>query len=113
MEQQDRQYTEDDAMKVILTPQAYEKYLQDKYGNQKELTPEEKSEIDKQMSDPFRTSDSPIVHWAQDLWEHPEKVKWYRDHVLFPTIEQKYYPERVDENPNEWKVEIPVFSMDF
>jgi hypothetical protein len=49
----------------------------------------------------------------QDLWEHPEKVKWYRDHVLFPTTDEKYFPDRVENNPHEWKVEIPILSIDF
>jgi hypothetical protein len=80
---------------------------------QQELTPEEKAEIDKQMSDLFRTSDSPIVHWVQDLWEHPEKCKWYRDQILFPSMEEKYFPDKGDDNPNEWKVEIPILTMDF
>ena len=65
------------------------------------------------MSDPFRTSDSNIIHWIQDLVKHPEKTKWYREHILFPTSEEKYFPDRVDSNPHEWKVEIPIFSMEF
>ena len=65
------------------------------------------------MSDPFRTSDSKVVHWLKDLWEHPEKCQWYRDHVLFPSTEEKYYPERTEDNPGSIRIEIPIISMDF
>ena len=77
------------------------------------MTDEEKAEIDKQMSDPLHKSDSKVAQLIKELWEHPERSKWYRDHVLFPTIEQKYSPERVDDNPNDWKVEIPILTFNF
>ena len=107
------QNEEDEGLKVLLTPEAYTKLKEDERKKQLELTDEEKAEVDKVMSDPLRTSDSKIGHFLQDLWNHPEKVKWYRDHVLFPTIEQKYFPERVDDNPKHWSVEIPIFTMEF
>lgn len=65
------------------------------------------------MEDPFRYSDSDTVNWVQDLWEHPEKVKWYRDHILFPTTNEKHFMDDLDDNPNNIKVEIPIISMDF
>ncbi len=78
-----------------------------------EIPDEAKAEIEKQLSDPLHTSDSKIAHLIKDYWEHPEKFKWYRDHVMFPTVEERYFPDRVDDNPHEWKVEIPIISMDF
>ena len=65
------------------------------------------------MSDPLRTSDSKIVNWIQDLWEHPEKSKWYRDHVLFPTTDEKHFMEGVNDDSGGMKIEIPIISMDF
>lgn len=106
------QCTEDEAMKVLLTPEAYNRYLKQKYGNN-ELPEDAKQELEQQMSDPIRNSDSRVGHWLQDLWEHPEKVKWYRDHVLFPSIDEKYFPDQVEDNPHDWNVEIPILSMDF
>ena len=106
------QCTEDEAMKVLLTPEAYNRYLKEKY-EVNELPEDAKQELEQQMSDPIRNSDSKVVHWLKDLWEHPEKCKWYRDHVLFPSIYEKYFPDKVEDNPNEWKVEIPIISMDF
>lgn len=116
MEDNTRQ-PEQDGLKVLLKPDYYEKLKQeeafDKLRNDIELTDEEKAAIDKWMSDPIRTSDSRIGHLVKDYWEHPERFKWFRDHVLFPTIEEKYFPDRVDDNPHDWRVEIPIISMDF
>ena len=106
------QCTDDEAMKVLLTPEAYNGYLEQKYGDN-DLPEDAKQELEQQMSDPIRNSDSKVGHWLQDLLEHPEKVKWYRDHVLFPSIDEKYFPELVEDNPHDWKVEIPILSMDF
>ena len=88
MEDNTRQ-PEQDGLKVLLKPEYYEKLKQeeafDKLRNDIELTDEEKAAIDKWMSDPIRTSDSRIGHLVKDYWEHPERFKWFRDHVLFPT----------------------------
>ena len=54
-----------------------------------------------------------LLTWLQDLEQHPEKSKWYRDNVLFPSIEKRYFGDMDDTNPNEWKIEIPIISMDF
>ena len=86
------QSIEDEAMKVLLTSEAYNRYLEQKYGDN-DLPEDVKQELEQQMSDPIRNSDSKVGHWLQDLLEHPEKVKWYRDHVLFPSIDEKYFPE--------------------
>lgn len=59
MEQQDRQYTEDDAMKVLLNPDAYRKYKAEQ--GKVELPDEVKDDIEKQMSNPLRYSDSEIL----------------------------------------------------
>ena len=107
----------DDPLKVLLKPEYYEKLKQedtfDKLRKDIELTDEEKAAIDKWMSDPLRTSDSKIAHLIKDYWEHPEKFKWYRDHVMFPTVDEKYFSGRIDDNPHEWKVEIPIITGTF
>lgn len=109
--------SQQDGLKVLLKPEYYEKLKQeeafDKLRNDIELTDEEKAAIDKWMSDPIRLSDSRIGHLVKDYWDHPERFKWFRDHVIFPTTDEKYLPTRVDDNPNEWKVELPIISIDF
>ena len=45
--------------------------------------------------------------------KHPERFKWYRDHVMFPTVEERYFPDRVDDNPHDWRVEIPIITGTF
>ena len=116
MEDNTRQ-PEQDGLKVLLKPEYYEKLKQeeafDKLRNDIELTDEEKAAIDKWMSDPIRTSDSRIGHLVQDYWEHPERFKWFRDHVLFPTVDERYFPGQVDDNPHSWKVEIPIITGTF
>ena len=46
-QQEDKQYTEDDPLRLLLNPEAYIKYKQDEMRKQQELTDEEKVEIDK------------------------------------------------------------------
>ena len=78
------------------------------------VTEEMKQEMLRQEADPMRTSDSKIGHFVQDLMQHPEKSKWYRDHVMFPTIEEKYFPDRAnDENPDHWRIEVPIITGTF
>ena len=104
---------EQDGLKVLLTPEAYQKLKDEERKKLHGLTDEEKADVEKQMSDPILQSDSRIGHILQDLWNHPEKCQWYRDHVLFPTVDEKYFPDKMDDNPHEWCVEIPIISMDF
>lgn len=82
------------------------------YTTEQELSDEEKSAMEKYMSEP-NTTDSWVLKLVKGILDSPAKSKWYRDHVLFPTIEQKYFPEREDVNPNEFKIEVPIISFTF
>ena len=112
---EDKQYTEDETMKVLLNPEAYKKWKESQNKSQShiELTDEAKAEIEKQLSDPLHASDSKLAHWIQDLWEHPEKSKIYRDEILFNNASHAIDQASDDGDGTDWRVEIPIFSMDF
>lgn len=84
----------DDPLKVLLTPEAYRKLKEEEWRRKHQLPDDVKEDIDKQMSDPIYQSGSQIGLMLQDLWNHPEKCKWYRDHVLFPTTDEKEFPDQ-------------------
>ncbi len=69
--------------------------------------------IDEYMKNPLNRTDSKVLGWIKDWIEHPEKCQWYRDHVLFPSTEEKYFSDSAEDNPGNIRIEIPILSMDF
>jgi hypothetical protein len=77
-----------------------------------EMPPDLKRYVDEYMANPLNHTDSKVLGWIKDWIEHPEKSKIYRDKVLF-----KNHSQDLDfddgEDGTEWKIEIPLFSIDF
>ena len=77
-----------------------------------EMPPDLKRYVDEYMANPLNHTDSKILGWVKDWIEHPEKSKIYRDKILF-VPNGKVNGNDDDEDCTEWKIEIPIFSIDF
>ena len=77
-----------------------------------EMPTDLKRYVDEYMANPLNHTDSKILGWIKDWIEHPEKSKIYRDKILFVS-NGKVNGNDDDEDCTEWKIEIPIFSMEF
>jgi hypothetical protein len=68
--------------------------------------------IEEYMANPLNRTDSKVLGWIKDWLEHPEKSAIYRDKVLFNTPSKEMDPNN-GETGEKWKIEIPLFSIDF
>lgn len=90
-----------------MNPDAYRKYKAEQ--EKVELPDEVKDDIEKQMSNPLRHSDSEILKYFEYLLDHPEESRFYKEQQFKLNSEMP-----CDDQPSVgWKIEIPIISMDF
>ena len=77
-----------------------------------EMPIELQKHVEEYMNNPLNKSDSRVLGWIKDWIEHPEKSKIYRDKITFNTP-AKELDFNNGETGEKWKIEIPIFSIEF
>ena len=73
-----------------------------------------KRQLNEYLKDPFNRTESPLLKYVKDWFDHPEKSKLYRDKFMFQTNGHVECDDDDDyQSESGWKFEIPILSIEF